>query len=646
MKKNKDFDFFDIASLREDYDVEFKAAGGKDGKGELPKSFWETYSAMANTHGGYILLGVKEDKQGKPVIKGVSNVANMRKALWDNLNNPQKVSANILSNNDIFILNQGVPEQEIICIKIPQAPRQQRPVFINGNPLTGTYRRNYEGDYKCHENIVRNMLAEQTNDSRDSALIRNFNFDDINIDSFRVYRQNFSVRQPNHPFNEYNDIEFLRNIGGWKKDRDTGEEGLTLAGLLMFGRLRSILDAVPNYIVDYQERPRAITENRWVDRITTDFSWSGNLYDFYRRVITKLCENLKTPFALNGNERIDDTPVHVALREAMVNSIIHADYAGNTSILIVKRPDLFGFRNPGLLRIPQKDALNGGNSDCRNRNLQKMFQLIGLGEQAGSGFPKIYAGWASQHWKEPNIEERIESNQTILVLSTMSLLPDEEVDALKRELGQATYNSLSKQEIVALITTSTEGSITHRRFKELTKDHPADLSRILHGLVEKGLLRSEGAGQATFYYRPGKHPINTDFGVEFTSEAQLVNSSNGQPDSDANRTSSDINEVSSDANGASSDANGVSSDPELKKIAEVVANTQRTSKKVVANTILQLCLKQELSAREIASLLNRKEKNIRSNYLNNMCQNGEIIRKYPNLITHPQQKYSAPQKED
>lgn len=57
---------------------------------------------------------------------------------------------------------------------------------------------------------------------------------------------------------------------------------------------------------------------------------------------------------------------------------------------LVKRPDLFGFRNPGLFRLPLEDALRGGVSDCRNRNLQKIFQLVGLGEQAGSGFPKIY----------------------------------------------------------------------------------------------------------------------------------------------------------------------------------------------------------------------------------------------------------------
>ncbi|MFH1113444.1 MAG: ATP-binding protein [Pseudomonadota bacterium] len=73
-----------------------------------------------------------------------------------------------------------------------------------------------------------------------------------------------------------------------------------------------------------------------------------------------------------------------------MNTLIHADYSGHLSILIVKCPDMFGFRNPGTMRVPIDIALQGGESDCRNRNLQKMFQLVGLGEQAGSGLPKIY----------------------------------------------------------------------------------------------------------------------------------------------------------------------------------------------------------------------------------------------------------------
>ncbi len=71
---------------------------------------------------------------------------------------------------------------------------------------------------------------------------------DIDMESFHAYRQLCQNVKPDHVFNTYDDVEFLRQIGGWTRNRETGKEGLTVAGLLMFGKLRSILDFFPNYI--------------------------------------------------------------------------------------------------------------------------------------------------------------------------------------------------------------------------------------------------------------------------------------------------------------------------------------------------------------------------------------------------------------
>ncbi|MEH2078965.1 MAG: hypothetical protein V7K89_02795 [Nostoc sp.] len=93
--------------------------------------------------------------------------------------------------------------------------------------------------------------------------------------------------------------------------------------------------------------------------MTTDETWSGNLYDFYRRVIQKLFSELKVPFELKGAKRVDDTPVHEALREALINTIIHAEYTGRIPIQIIKRPDMFVFRNPGIMRLPSRGCVTG-----------------------------------------------------------------------------------------------------------------------------------------------------------------------------------------------------------------------------------------------------------------------------------------------
>jgi len=60
-------------------------------------------------------------------------------------------------------------------------------------------------------------------------------------------------------------LEFLERIGAYGKNREDGYSGIRLAGLLMFGRGEVIRDALPHYMVDYQERPEAKADKRWVD---------------------------------------------------------------------------------------------------------------------------------------------------------------------------------------------------------------------------------------------------------------------------------------------------------------------------------------------------------------------------------------------
>ena len=120
---------------------------------------------------------------------------------------------------------------------------------------------------------------------------------------------------------------------------------------------------------------------------------------------------------MSGGERIDDTPVHKALREALANCLIHADYHGLRGVVIRKEPDKLVFANPGYVRTGKKQMRLGGESDPRNKALMKMFNLINIGERAGSGVPNIFNVWHVEGWEEPVIEERFDPDRTVLSLS-------------------------------------------------------------------------------------------------------------------------------------------------------------------------------------------------------------------------------------
>lgn len=163
----------DIAILAKTEEVECKPAAGRDGQGQLPADLWPTYSAFANTHGGVILLGLREASQGFRLV-GLAKPDKLRTDLFNQANNPQKVSVNLLSRDNIRSIT--IDGQHLLAMEVPPVGRKHRPVYINGNPLIGTYCRSDEGDRLCDSETVRRMLAEQVEDSRDNRVLPGFGF--------------------------------------------------------------------------------------------------------------------------------------------------------------------------------------------------------------------------------------------------------------------------------------------------------------------------------------------------------------------------------------------------------------------------------------------------------------------------------------
>ena len=151
--------FFQSGQLREDIDFEAKLALGRNGKGKLPESFFETYSAFANTEGGIVLLGLKELGNGKWEAKGILEPDKVIRDLWAQLNNPNKVSRNVLKTKHVnkHKLENG---RWLVEIEIPCASRKERPIYLGKNPISGTYIRQGDGDFHCSPEEVRSMLEQ------------------------------------------------------------------------------------------------------------------------------------------------------------------------------------------------------------------------------------------------------------------------------------------------------------------------------------------------------------------------------------------------------------------------------------------------------------------------------------------------------
>ncbi|MBL1275685.1 MAG: putative DNA binding domain-containing protein [Ectothiorhodospiraceae bacterium] len=597
-------------------DLEFKSA-----RGGLPRSLWETYSAMANTHGGVILLGVADDGN----ISGVKDVTRLKTNLWNVLNDRGKVNLNLLADADVATVEQaGVT---ILAIHVPRANRYQRPVFIGQNPLTGTYRRNYEGDYHCTEQEVGRMLSDRAEEPADSRILEHYTLSDLDLPSLQQYRHRFASFKPTHPWLGEDDQGFFTKLGGWRKDRTLSIEGLTVAGLLMFGKDEALREALPQYHVDYREKLSDNPDIRWTDRLMPDGTWAGNLFQFYLQVSQRLSADLKVPFQLDADLfRKGDTIVHEAIREALVNALIHADYQGMGGVVVEKYTDRFEFSNPGLLLVSMEQMLNGNVSECRNKTLQTMFTLLGVAEKAGSGVDKIRSGWQSQHWRSPRVTEQLQPDRVKWMLPMVSLIPNDSLSRLKLQFGSA-LEKFSSLELQALVTAEIEGKVDNSRMRQVTGKHGFDITQMFQALVAQEALIREGHGRWSWYHL-----------VEMGEQAGAADHSLGSAD---HSLGSADHSLGSADHSLGYDNDSLVNNGQLLQIAQQARNKKRIPQQEMRKILLELCDEHWLSRTQLAQFVQRNPEDLRHRYINPMVSEGVLRLRYPETPNRTDQVYRA-----
>ena len=405
------FDIRKFDEYKEDNCREVKKA-----EGGLPRSLWESYSALANTNGGVILLGVQERKDGSWHTTGLKreDTQKLKKNFWNIINDRKKVSVNLLSEKDLETYDVG--DEVIFVIWVPRAQKQDKPVYINDDMFGNTYRRNNEGDYHCTKEQIKAMLRDQPENTMDMEILEDIPMEYLNMDTVHGYRNRHKSLKYGHPFERLSDEEYLRSIGAAAISNKDGEYHPTGAGLLMFGDEFNIVRQYPNYFLDYREM--LDPSIRWTDRLqSSSGEWSGNVCDFYFRVYNKIIKEVKVPFKMVGGTRIDDTPIHKALREALANCLMNADFYGTCGVVIKLEEHKLTLENPGYIRVGKKQIRLGGVSDPRNKGLMKMFSLIDIGERAGSGVPDILNTWEDAGYEIPEIIEEFNPDRTKIVLS-------------------------------------------------------------------------------------------------------------------------------------------------------------------------------------------------------------------------------------
>lgn len=258
------------------------------------------------------------------------------------VNDKSKANKNILKEDDVRIEN--IDGKRIIVINVPRASRKDRPIYVDDDINTGTYRRNGEGDYKCTSEEIAGMLRDASSVTHDKRVISSMTTEIFDKKSIKAY--SFLVGSK---------VNLLR-IGAVKHDKK-GVLRPTVAGLLMFGKTEEIFKEVPNFFLDYQERMSEDSEitNRVVGL---------NIFDFYNKVSKMIDDNI-------------DTELKLLARVSLINSLTNSDYYGTRGFIVIKSKVQINISNPGSFRMDVEYAKIEESMEPRNALLMNMLKLIG-----------------------------------------------------------------------------------------------------------------------------------------------------------------------------------------------------------------------------------------------------------------------------
>ncbi len=452
-------------------DIEWEDFEVKEAKIQLPKNCWETVSAFSNTAGGWLVLGIK--KQGRNfIVQGI--------------NNPEKIESDFLTvlrgnkfNKKIIVKSKkySIEGKKVLGFYIPSASPKDKPIYFNS--LANTFIRTGSGDQRAtHEEIdamYRNSSFEEKDRELTDFTIKALDTD--TVDSYRTYFKNINT---DHRYNKLSTEKFLEKLQVLKNNK------ITTGGLLVFGKEDRINDIIPDFRIDYLEIMGTSYEDA-PSRYQYRLPQEKNIFSYYFSIYERLIKKIDIPFRLKGAFRDENQPQVSAIREALVNLLMHADYFSNAKSRIRIFIDRIEFFNPGALPKDIKYIIKEDFSLPRNPTIAKIFRLTNLAENIGSGFHKMINGWKSYYKNKPEIASGFDYYKIMFLFGKKS----------KRE-GVSEGVSEGVKLLYEYIESNPGQRVTH--FEDALKKPGKTIERWIKILRDRKKIKFEGSPKTGGYY--------------------------------------------------------------------------------------------------------------------------------------------------
>jgi len=433
-------------------DIEFKEAAWA-----VPKDALSTVSAFANTSGGYLVFGVKQ-QNGTFSVSGVIDADKVQNDFLGQIRDKNKISTFLPVDGEVHSLDESL----VIVFYVPEAQRNEKPVYIDGNPKKSYIRRGGRDD-SCTGDELQRFMRDAASDRFDAEpldLDIHQCFDDASVS---WYRNRFDASNPGKS-GTHDNAGFLRR---WGFVIERGGVLLpTRAAILVLGADEYVRQVLPRMVVDLQlyryKKDEYAPSVRWADRITVE----ENLIKAWQSVIEFYFKHSERPFSVDAAtlRRDDDPPDYISFREAAINLLIHQDFGDHTRVPVIRLfRDCAEFFNPGDAFASAEQLLDPGDKEVRNPSIVNAFRRVGLSDQGGTGVGAIFEGWRKLGYVPPEIENNKAEKSFRLRLSKEKLLSEAQL------LAQASLGmSLSEHEAAVFAYLIRQGQVDLADVKGLT----------------------------------------------------------------------------------------------------------------------------------------------------------------------------------
>ena len=421
-------------------------------KAEVVGDICKEVIAFANTRGGTLYIGVSNDGN----VVGVKNADQVILQLNNMIRDSIKPDVTMFVGYE----TQHVSDKDIIAVTIQKGT--DRPYYLGSKGLkpSGVYVRNGTSSDPATDTAIRRMIKETDGDS---------------FESMRSLEQNLSFEAAEKQFEKQN-IPF-----------DTAK--MQTLGMISDGIYSNVALLLSDQCPSTIKAATFSGEDKGSFQDRREFD--GSLFQQMEELYSYLDMRNQTKATFDGLYRIDtrDYPED-ALREALLNSLVHRDYSFRASTLVCVYADRIEFVSVGGLPSGiELDDIMLGLSVCRNPKLAAIFYRLQLIEAYGTGMPKIMNAYTETELK-PKIE--VSSNAFKITL------PNRNTGANHTETLVGTLKSEEKR-ILDFI--GSHGHIVRSDVDRLLDVSQATANRILKRMVAEGLIYQDGNGRKTKYRR-------------------------------------------------------------------------------------------------------------------------------------------------